>query len=69
MALHSRARVDAARRSGRIDEATYETLIEHFEEEDPADPIPWTPTKPHDQVQLDWLEKVLMERARRTGRW
>ena len=61
MALHSRAQVDAARRSGRIDEATYETLVEHFEEEDPADPIPWTPTKPHDQVQLDWLEKVLME--------
>ena len=73
MALHSRAHVDAARKSGRIDQTTYDTLVEHFDEEDPADPIPWcdpvphgadadkpTPcTKPHDQVQLDWLEKVL----------
>ena len=73
MALHSQAQLDAARSSGRIDQATYDTINEHFDEEDPADPIPWcdpaphgadpdkpTPcTKPHDQVQLDWLEKVL----------
>lgn len=75
MALHSKALVDGALASGKMDQVTYDTLTEHFAEEDPADPIPWcdpsphgadpdkpTPcTKPHDQVQLDWLEKVLTE--------
>jgi hypothetical protein len=27
--------------AGKIDQATHDTLLEHFQEEDPDDPIPW----------------------------
>ena len=60
MALHSQAHVEEMYRSGNMLKSTYETLLEHFEEEDATDPIPWDPTKSHDKVQLDWVEATLM---------
>jgi tartrate-resistant acid phosphatase type 5 len=67
MALHSKAAVQEALDSGAMLQSTYDTLIAHFDEEDPDDPIPWcgggraggAPCT-GDQEQLQWLEKVLM---------
>lgn len=68
MALHSKDLLDSKLASGKISQDTYDTLLEHFDEEDPSDPIPWcgggraggVPCT-GDQEQLEWIEKTLME--------
>ena len=68
MALHSKALLDEKLASGAMNQATYDTLLTNFDEEDPENPIPWCgggrakdgPPCEGDQEQLDWIEKTLM---------
>lgn len=67
MALHSKAAVEEALASGNMLQSTYDTLMEHFEEEDPDDPIPWCgggraggAACTGDQEQLEWIKSTLM---------